>query len=107
MFLYNYKFIFFLNLFGGMKNARTSIFSLFLYKKNDPVNNKHPKNNLNKILAYDSISSVFATSVTVSGADEGVLSYPYCILLLVRKAIIDICFCFSVWLSLVTASTSA
>jgi hypothetical protein len=80
-----------------MKNARTSILSLFLYNKNDPVNNKHPKNNLNKILAYDSVSFVFATSVTVSGADEGVLlSYPYCILLLVRKTILDICFCFSV-----------
>ncbi len=90
-----------------MKNARTSTFSLFLYRKNDPVNNKHPKNNLNKILPYDSVSSAFATSDTVAGANEGVLSYPYCILLLVRKAIIDICFCFSVWRSLVTASTSA
>ena len=66
-----------------MKNAKTSILFLFLYRKNDPVNNKHPKNNLNKILAYDSVSFVFATSVTVSGADEGVFSYPYCILLLV------------------------
>ena len=64
-----------------MKNARTSTFSLFLYRKNDPVNNKHPKNNLNKILPYDSVSSAFTTSDTVAGTDEGTLSYPSCILL--------------------------